>query len=156
MSNLPVSERFWSKVAKGSANECWLWQEATTEDGYGRFKLDSISCLAHRVAWFLTYSRWPELCVLHKCDNPPCVNPNHLFEGTRADNNQDKVKKGRQPRGEQNGKGKLTEVQVKDILQLLNEGRHTHREIAKMFNVGKTIIGNINIGKKWKHIKRKK
>ena len=89
-----VSQRFWDKVKKTPA--CWVWAGVTFRNGYGQFGRHS---LAHRIAWELMYGPIPAgLCVLHRCDNPPCVRPDHLFLGTVADNNHDMCAKGRNGR----------------------------------------------------------
>lgn len=92
----PLVERFWSKVAvTANPDKCWEWLDCKTPKGYGRFSIKNVGYRAHRVAWFLTYNVWPELCILHKCDNPSCVNPDHLWEGTDMDNMRDMISKGR-------------------------------------------------------------
>lgn len=97
------SNRFWSKVNKhgpraGRLGRCWLWMGGCTQSGYGRFSIHSRMHRAHRVAWELTNGPIPEgICVLHRCDNPPCVRPSHLWLGTAADNQRDCVIKGRHP-----------------------------------------------------------
>ena len=90
-------ERFWSKVAKSDG--CWLWTAARNEQGYGEFSLDGKLQRAHRVSFYLAHGRWPEPNALHKCDNPPCVRPDHLFEGTHKENMADMTSKGRSVRG---------------------------------------------------------
>ena len=94
-------ERFWSKVDIRGPDECWLWQGARHPDGYGRVGGQQ----AHRVALSLDLGRpiREGMCVLHSCDNRPCVNPMHLREGTNAENVQDRVRRNRSARGESHG-----------------------------------------------------
>ena len=95
--------RFWSKIQK--TRTCWLWNASKRNKGYGAFVYpsengDIVQGRAHRFSWELHYGRIPNnLCVLHKCDNPSCVNPFHLFLGTKKQNNLDMVKKGRHRHG---------------------------------------------------------
>lgn len=92
-------ERFWSKVAR-TQNEadCWLWLGATRAGGYGSIKVGRKLEMAHRVSYLLAHGSIDEgLCVLHRCDNPSCVNPSHLFLGTKKDNTADRISKGRRP-----------------------------------------------------------
>jgi len=93
-----------------------------------------------------------ELCVCHTCDNPACINPEHLWLGTHADNNTDKVKKNRQLKGAQIANSKLTESQVREIEHLVRENRLTFKEIAKQFDVTITAIQKITSGANWKHV----
>lgn len=92
----PVADRFWPKVQRGEG--CWLWTGACDTYGYGliRWRQRDRWDKAHRVSWIIASGPIPNgLCVLHKCDNPPCVNPAHLFLGTQADNMHDMKIKGR-------------------------------------------------------------
>ena len=92
----PASDRFWEKVAKGEG--CWEWQGARDPHGYGRFQVvTGTTQKANRFAYELTNGPVPTgLYVLHHCDNPPCVNPAHLYAGTQRDNVRDMVARGRQ------------------------------------------------------------
>ena len=89
-----VQERFWNKVNKSDG--CWEWSAGRLDSGYGRFRLDGRMLVASRVAYSLTFGAIPDgLSVLHSCDNPPCVNPKHLRTGTRSENMQEMVARGR-------------------------------------------------------------
>lgn len=89
--------RFWSKVDRKELNSCWNWLAGKDSDGYGVFYDYTVdnNKRAHRVAWKLVNKTEPQDLLLHRCDNPSCVNPNHLFEGSHTDNMRDKSKKGR-------------------------------------------------------------
>ncbi len=98
VSWLWLPKRFWEKVKRSTGTACWEWMGATDSKGYGQFKLPERASPvnASRVAYWLSTGVWPgESQVCHKCDNPPCENPSHLFLGTRSDNMQDMVAKGR-------------------------------------------------------------
>lgn len=96
-----IAERFWDKVDKsGGENACWNWTAAKLPHGYGKLQ----SMLSHRASWKIHFGEIPSgLLVCHKCDNPSCVNPNHLFLGTHKQNTQDMVKKGRAACGDRHG-----------------------------------------------------
>ena len=89
----PADKRFWSKVKK--TDSCWEWIGDKDKNGYGRFRLPMKSVRAHRHSWFLASGTEPSLLICHKCDNPSCVRPDHLFEGTARDNTADMMAKGR-------------------------------------------------------------
>lgn len=152
--------RFWSKVDKtigqGPAGTCWIWQAGKYPFGYGQFwdtRIRKGNC-AHRVAWELTQGSIPEQAHLcHKCDNPSCVNPEHLFPGTPKDNAQDRSAKGRNniPCGQASRLAKLSEVQVQEIVLLIQQGI-SHTVIARQYGVSRQAITLIAKGKNWKHI----
>ena len=102
--------RFWAKV--DTSGGCWKWMASTDRKGYGHISYRSQLLQAHRVSYIMVYGPIPDgLCVLHKCDNPGCVNPDHLFLGTHKDNSDDKISKGRDRHaiGNQNGSRKYPE-----------------------------------------------
>lgn len=151
----PLKERlFWAHANK--TETCWLWEGACNIYGHGVFSLDSehkgTRTGAHRAAWILTYGEIPVgYVVCHRCDVPACINPEHLFLGTQADNIADKVSKGRQARGETHGQAKLTENQVKTIKKAIVAG-YENREISKVFLVSRSLISLIRHNKIWSHV----
>lgn len=148
--------RFWAKVQKSDG--CWMWRGGKSDKrGYG------LTCgdYAHRVSWKLHRGEIPEgLEVCHHCDNPSCVNPEHLFVGTRQDNLKDMARKGRQvfqrhpekqPRGERQHLAKLTEFRVRVIREEVAAGK-PHKEIAALFGITPTTVRDVAYRKTWKHI----
>lgn len=150
----PVEERFWSKVDK--SGECWEWTGALRGDGYGTFGLGRAVdgyTYAHRFSFELTRGPIPEgLVVCHHCDNRRCVKPDHLFLGTKKDNQQDMVAKGRSLRGERHNLAQLTEPQVLEIRSLWAAGGLAQAAIAERFGTNKANVSQIVRGKKWKHL----
>lgn len=137
------TDRFWSKVSIADANECWNWQGAKDNLGYGRFHVGisrNAAMLAHRVAFGIATGDTPE-AVCHRCDNPSCCNPSHLFGGTRADNNLDMAIKGRNRvekptlQGEKHPQAKLSNADVLEIRALYAAGGITQRQLADRFGV---------------------
>jgi hypothetical protein len=120
----PVEARFWSKVDRRGPNECWPWMASVRrkDEGYGAFWLDQRHQPSNRVAWTLTNGDIPEgMVVCHKCDNPPCCNPAHFFIGTRAENDEDRIAKGRQCRGERQKYAVLNDTLVRELRMLASE-----------------------------------
>lgn len=149
-----ISERFWQKVEK--TDTCWVWRASKkNRHGHGQFGLSHHGSMraipAHRVSWQLTFGVIPNgLYVCHKCDNPSCVRPDHLFLGTQKDNMQDAVAKGRMARGER--LGKLTETQIKEIRSLFQTTSLTQKELAEHFEISRANMHRILHRKVWTHI----
>ena len=144
---------FWPRVDQGP--DCWLWTGYKTAQGYGQIGIKRVLRYAHRVSWELAYGQIPDgLCVLHRCDNPPCVRPDHLFLGTRADNTADMLAKDRHRtvplRGDQNGNAKLTASQVALIRALYAVGGISQRQLARQFGVVQGTIVHVLAGRTWR------
>jgi hypothetical protein len=128
---------------------CWLWTRYVNNYGYGEIVEEGKKVRAHRKAWELYRGPIPpDMCVCHKCDIRTCVNPDHLFLGTYADNQADMDAKGRRPRGSASGQSKLTEDQVSEILA----SRDSLSSAAKRFGVTFQTISYIRRRKGWKHV----
>lgn len=148
--------RFWSKVAL-TANQdlCWNWRATKHKKGYGNFWFNGQLMRATHISIFYKTGVLPNKgsFACHTCDNPSCVNPNHIFIGTNQDNMNDKVKKGRMSclKGESNPKAKLTEGGVREIRYLYNSGLN-YPEISTKVGVSRSMVGGIIRGKFWKHV----
>lgn len=148
-----VIERFVRNIDK--TKSCWLWRGSTANDGRGQFRIDK-TMKASRVSFELFRHKIPsKLWVLHKCDNPACVNPKHLFLGTHQDNIDDMVAKGRSTRGERNFSCKLKEHQVLEIRGILKERRERGLmvRLAKIYGVTKSTIRDIREYRSWAYLK---
>lgn len=146
--------RFWSKIR--IADGCWEWQAHRSTKGYGRFSLGGYGRYeqAHRFAWILAHGQIPnQLHVLHRCDNPPCCNPEHLFLGTNAENYADRARKGRDGSSFRPGElcrtSKLKWQQVEEIRALWASGRASKREIGERFGVRASTVHKILVGETW-------
>lgn len=145
--NTPVqdtTERFWKHVVKSAGDGCWLWIGGTNDRGYGRFHVTETDrkqlIYAHRFSFELHRGAIPEgLQVLHECDTPACVNPQHLFAGTRSDNMQDMVSKGRYV-----GRLKLTD----DIVNAIRTAEGSHRSVARRFGISESHVRSIRAGRR--------
>lgn len=150
---LTPEQRFWKYVKK--TKSCWLWTACKDATGYGRFRA-GITDRAHRFSYKLHKGKIPNgLIVCHSCDNPPCVNPSHLWLGTNKDNYDDMTKKGRRASflGENNPKAKLTNRQVEQIRKLRKTGKYTLMKLAEMFDISFSTIGYITTYKSWSNLK---
>jgi hypothetical protein len=145
-------ERFISKIIKDDFG-CWLWKGHIDITGYGIFWIYGQNRLAHRASWkiFNPTIFLNDKHVLHKCDVKRCVNPDHLFLGTEADNHKDKANKGRSARGVKNASAKLTEEQVLEIRKIYLNIKST-RLVSLMYGVSKSTIKRIVNRTGWKHI----
>lgn len=133
---------FWARVDK--SGECWEWLGSKTSAGYGTVGRRPVTYLAHRYAWQLTHGEPPPpgMCLCHTCDNPGCVRPEHLFLGTRADNNQDRSRKGRGHIGEQHPSAKLTAEKVRAIRASYEDGA-TQKAIAAEFGISQIAVSRV-------------
>lgn len=132
------ADRFWRKVRKGRG--CWEWISCKGEKGYGSFGVGHKTKRAHRFSWEMSKGKIPDgMCVLHRCDNPRCVRPDHLFLGTPKDNTMDMIRKGRERR-------KFTDRQIERMCRLLSSGR-TSREVALAFGASKSWVATLRSGK---------
>lgn len=178
-------KRFWSKVDKnGGEDACWEWLAGKNKSGYGKFSTVDKHWRAHRAAWIIASKEIPSdnLYVCHKCDNPGCVNPAHLFLGLPKDNAADMAAKGRSLSGDRNpsrtrperlrrgdnhpvrlnpslvkrgsdsSNTHLTEADVIEIKRLWHNSRITSRQLAEKYSIGKTSVLRIIHGKTWAHL----
>lgn len=148
-----ITERFLAYLGERPSEGCWEWQGYRDPNGYGRLNIDGKPMLAHRLSWELHCAPVPEgLSVLHKCDNPPCVNPYHLFIGTQLANIADMHRKGRArqgvSRGSEHGCAKLSEDQVREIRASADK----RINLASRYGVSRRQMADIQNGKSWRHI----
>jgi len=129
---------------------CWEWTRSCGSKGYGQWKIEYKTHSVHRLSafLFLGFDLSSDLCVLHKCDNPPCFNPDHLFVGTYKENTDDCILKGRRVFAPN---AKLTEEDVTIIKKRLQKGE-TQTAISRDYRVDQTLIGFIHRGVIWKHV----
>lgn len=158
-----LSERFWEKVGKEGPTfsrelgSCWTWNGATAPGGYGKIGGGGHSgktLRASRISWQIHFGDITEsLCVLHRCDNPECTNPVHLFLGTKKENLEDMTNKGRRRSavGERQGRAVLTEGVVRRIRERYANGEK-QEDIAKDFSVGHRAISKVVTRRTWRHV----
>lgn len=146
------AERFWQRVDK--SGDCWTWLGGASGSGYGSFAMNKKNVLAHRAAWILTHGPInDDLCALHRCDNRKCVNPSHLFLGTRTDNAADRDAKGRNvpPRGERNPRAK---IRVGDVVAIRarRAAGELCRSIADEYGLDESTVAGICRRRIWRHV----
>jgi hypothetical protein len=151
----PFEHRFWPCVDQNGpvhpvlGTRCWVWTGPLTGDGYGRIRQKPHDHKAHRIGWHLRFGAIPDgLCALHRCDNRRCVNPDHLFLGTRPDNSADMVAKRRSTRGERNPAARLRTADVIAIRRQLVGGVRT-RELAASYGVSPQTIRRLRGRRFW-------
>lgn len=165
----PIEERFWEKVDKNGPimpnmeTRCWVWIAAYFRHKfygkkyyYGNFTLNGKAIQAHRYSWMLAHNKQipRDMFVCHKCDNPKCVNPDHLFLGTHTDNMRDMADKGRTgtKRGRQNFNTRLTSKQVIEIRERYSSTNISQRLLAQEYGVSQAAIWYILHKENWKHV----
>jgi len=145
-----LEKRFWAKVDIRGDDECWNWKACKNQYGYGLFTIAGKKVVAHRLSYELEIGSIPDgLHVCHKCDNPSCVNPNHLFIGTRRDNWLDSINKGRQ--------GKLNADDVHEIRRKYGESKEVTKwdfcvECSKEYDVSPHTVWEMLSKMTWKHV----
>lgn len=158
----------WERLDKSGVDGCWEYQGARDKDGYGFMKVREYQHRTHRLAWELTHGPITDgLHVLHRCDNPPCCNPEHLWLGTEADNAADRDRKGRTnyprgdahytrrrpdwvKRGEQVPGAKLTWAAVREMRELYAAGWGSHRELSLRYGVSRELVREVVNSRRWK------
>lgn len=161
---LSLEAKLWRHVVKGSDDACWMWGGHRSRFGYGRLAHHDAGGIkrilaAHRVSWQVARGPIPPgQCVLHKCDNPPCCNPEHLFLGTPADNNRDRHQKGRSAmgaragsvvhmkamrRGESHPSTRVSDADVAEIRRAYAAKEATQVELGRRFGLRDTHVSNI-------------
>jgi hypothetical protein len=134
-----------------SPDGCWQWTASAFRGGYGHTILDRQEMAAHRAVWILLVGPIPEgLFVCHRCDNPGCVNPDHLFLGTHHDNMADRGAKRRQVRGEQHPRAKLTESAVAEMREAYARGGISQASLARRYGVAHSLIHRVLHNESWK------
>ena len=148
---MTVEDRFWEKVDKRGPNDCWLWV-GSKRSGYGYFRVGKNRVGCHR--WIWEYYNGPiaiGMDICHKCNVRNCVNPNHLFVGTRKENMEDMVRKNRDSHGEDRYNCKLSQIEVDWARFVLkNHPEIPQRRIAEILDISYQHMSDIIIGKRWR------
>jgi hypothetical protein len=154
---LPVAERIKAAICVNESTGCWEWMKFREHNGYGRMRVNNKTQLCHRMSYEAFVGPIPDgLFVCHRCDNPPCCNPEHLFVGTNSDNQRDCVSKGRWThpvdlRGTRHPLSKLNDDKVREIRRLCKNGI-SQSEVGRMFGVTQGAVWLIIHRKKWAHV----
>lgn len=158
---IPLEVRFWKYVDKREPDACWLWTGAVRETGYAQISdvaTGRKALLDHRASWEIHFGPIPKgeghhgTCVLHRCDNRICVNPNHLFLGTVVENCEDRHAKMRDAKGEGHGRAKITEEDVREIRRAhANDGAGL-TELGLKFGILPAAVWKIVNQRTWRHV----
>lgn len=155
-----IAQRFWEKADRsGGPHVCWPWRGWRHWKGHGVLNVGSLvdgtrsKILAHVLSYRLAYGEPPpdKPCICHHCDNPPCVNPRHLFAATVAENNHDMAAKGRASKGQRHHWATLTEGEVLNISRRCTAGER-RAALAREFHVSKTTVQRIATRTTWRHL----
>lgn len=147
-----MEARFWSLVEKGATTACWLWRGGKSLDGYGVFSIKNVQHRATHVAYTLaTGEAVGDFLVMHRCDNPPCVNPVHLVRATQLENRRDAAEKGRTARGERHAQAKMHDAEVARIKRRFSLGARA-ADIAREFGIPYERSWRIGKGRAWRHV----
>lgn len=148
-----IIDKFYSRIEFRDNSDCWWWTGPKTPSGYGCFApKHKVMYSTHRLAWEINKGPIPTgMHICHICDNPPCVNPDHLFIGTNQDNVNDRVAKGRQQRGQSHGQSILTEDHITQIRALVHYGVK-QTTLARMFGVKRSTVNEAVLYHTWRHI----
>ena len=141
-----TKKRFWAKVKVGA--DCWLWAGCKSRKR-GYFRFNGKMTKATHIMWLYIYGEFPDKWVLHTCDNPSCVRPDHLYLGTPQDNSNDMVNRKRSPRGIRHGRAKLTNGIVRQIRSYPLSNPKT----ARVFNISQGQVSKIRNHQQWSHVK---
>jgi hypothetical protein len=155
-ANTPAD--FWARVDRSAGPDaCWPWlgrrkpPTGGMQDGHGCYDHDGTWSYAHRYAYTLTVGP-PQHFVLHHCDNPPCCNPRHLYDGTNKDNARDREARGRRNVwGERNPAAKITDLQALEIAALYATGRYTQKQLGSRYGISHSMVGLIAKGRRGRH-----
>lgn len=151
-------DRFWAKVNKNgpttlaALGPCWDWTAFRLPDGYGRFRVGHHAEQAHRVSYVIAYGKFDvALDVLHRCDRPCCVNPEHLFLGTDRENTDDKMAKRRHDFGTRHARALMNEATVLEM-RAANAAGESTCSIARRFRMSQSTVYDAIVGRSWRHL----